>query len=300
MPIICRIHTQAAVRFAPRARPRGMPMRFTRQTLLVAAVTLPMPASGGGVLVLEMKEYYEEPPVVSTIEISTEGNATRMEVATPGRDETGGMIYRGDSGEMIALDHADRSYYVLDEESMQRMGEQLSGAMKQMQEALEAMPPEQRAMAEKMMKQHMPQEMSEPRRPPASLYATGREDTVNGFDCDYYEVRRDERKVRELCVTPWAEIPGGRGVAESLLGMAGFFEHMASTISEETGIAVMGDQQEILGHLEELDGYPVLTREFDEGGGVTSESVLESAVTENLQPSLFEPPSGYREMSLGM
>ena len=275
-------------------------MSLTRNTLLVCALALPLPALAGSVLVLEMKEYYEDPPVVSTIEISTEGNATRMEVATPGRGEAGGMIYRGDSGDMLALDHAEESYYVLDEESMQRMGAQLSGAMKQMQEALEAMPPEQRAMAEKMMKQHMPQEMTESKRPPASLHATGVEDTVNGFDCDYYEVRRDERKVRELCVTPWDEIPGGRDLAESLLGMAGFFERMASTISKETGIAVMGDQQEIFGHLEELDGYPVLTREFDESGDVTSESVLRSAATEDLDPSLFEPPSGYREMSLGM
>ena len=275
-------------------------MSLTRHTLLASALTLPLPALAGSVLVLEMKEYYEDPPVVSTIEISAEGNATRMEVATPGRAEAGGMIYRGDSGEMLALDHADESYYVLDEESMQRMGAQLSGAMKQMQEALESMPPEQRAMAEKMMKQHMPQEMTQPKQPPASLHATGREDTVNGFDCDHYEVRRDERLVRELCVTPWDEIPGGRDLAGSLLGMAGFFERMASTISEETGIAVMGDQQEIFGHLEELDGYPVLTREFDESGEVTSESVLQSAATEDLDPSLFEPPAGYREMSLGM
>ena len=275
-------------------------MSLTRNALLVFALSLPLPALGGNVLMLEMKEYYEDPPVVSTVEISTQGTATRMEVATPGRAEAGGMIYRGDSGEMIALDHADESYYVLDEEAMQRMGAQLSGAMKQMQEALEAMPPEQRAMAEKMMKQHMPQEMTPPKQPPARLHATGREGSVNGFACDYYELRRNERLARELCVTPWDEIPGGRDVAESLLGMAGFFERMASTISKETGIAVMGDQQEIFGHLEELDGYPVLTREFDESGDVTSESVLESVATEDLDPSLFEPPAGYREMSLGM
>ena len=275
-------------------------MSLTRNTLLASALALPLPALGGSVLVLEMKEYYEDPPVVSTIEISTEGNATRMEVATPGRAEAGGMIYRGDSSEMLALDHAGESYYVLDEESMQRMGAQLSGAMKQMQEALEAMPPDQRAMAEKMMKQHMPQEMTPSERPPATLHASGMEDTVNGFDCDYYEVRRDERKVRELCVTPWNEIPGGRDLAESLLGMAAFSERMTSTISKETGIAVMGDQQEIFGHLEELEGYPVLTREFDESGDVTSESVLRSAATEDLDPSLFQPPAGYREMSLGM
>jgi hypothetical protein len=274
-------------------------MSLTRRVLFLAALALPLPAMAGGVLVLEVKEYYEDPPVVSTIEISTREDATRMEVATPARRESGGMIYRGDSGEMIALDHGNESYYVFDEASMQKMGEQLSGAMKQMQEALEAMPPEQRAMAEKMMKQHMPQGTGQAEQPPATLHAADREDTVSGFDCDYYEVRRNDFKVRELCVTPWDEIPGGRDIADAMLDMAGFFERMTSTLSKETGIAVMGDQQEIFAHLKELDGYPVLTREFDRGGKVASESVLKSATTEELEPSLFEPPAGYSEMNAG-
>lgn len=274
-------------------------MSLTRNILLVTTLVLPLPVFAGGVLVLEVKEYYDDPPVVSTIEISTQGDATRMEVATPGRRESGGMIYRGDSGEMIALDHGNESYYVLDEETMQQMGEQLSGAMKQMEEALAAMPPEQRAMAEKMMKQHMPQGMSQPEQPPATMHETDRTDTVSGFECDYYELRRADRKVRELCVTPWDEIPGGRDIADAMLEMAGFFGRMTSTLSQETGIAAMGDQQEIFAHLKELDGYPVLTREFDRGGQVASESVLKSATTEDLDPSLFEPPADYREMSVG-
>ncbi|HET6629195.1 MAG TPA: DUF4412 domain-containing protein [Woeseiaceae bacterium] len=274
-------------------------MSLTRKVLLVATLALPLPALAGGVLVLEVKEYYEDPPVVSTIEISTREDATRMEVATPGRQESGGTIYRGDSGEMIVLDHGNETYYVLDEASMQQMGAQLSGAMKQMQEALEAMPPEQRAMAEKMMKQHMPQGTGQPQPPPATVHALDREDTVSGFECDYYEVRRADRKIRELCVTPWEEIPGGRDIADAMLDMAGFFDRMTSALSKETGIAVMGGQQEIFAHLEELDGYPVLTREFDRGGAVASESVLKSATAEELDPSVFEPPTGYREMSAG-
>ncbi len=275
-------------------------MSFTRTACLVSALALPLPTLAGSVLVLEMTEYYEDPPMVSTIEISSQGGASRMEVAAPGRDESGGMIYRGGSGEMIALDHGEKSYYVLDEASMQQMGEQLGSAMKQMQEALEAMPPEQRAMAEKMMKQHLPESMGQADRPPATLHRTGREDTVNGFDCDYYEVQRQGIKVRELCVTAWDELPGGQDIADAMTDMAGFFERMTSTLSEQTGIGVMGGQQEMFEHLKEVDGYPVLTREFDSSGNVVSESVLESVTSEDLAPSLFEPPAGYRKMSLGL
>lgn len=275
-------------------------MCFTRNALLICALALAPPAFGGEILELEMTEYYEDPPVVSTIEISTSKNASRMEVATPGQRESGGMIYRGDSGEMIALDHSARSYYVLDEASMQEMGAQLSGAMRQMQEALDSMPPEERAMAEKMMKQHMPKSMRQPARAPLSLHETGREDTVNGFSCDYYEVRRNDSKVRELCVTSWDELPGGRDIADAMLDMAGFYQRMTAALSEEAGAGVLGEQQELFAHLEELDGYPVLTREFGSGGEVTSESVLKSVTTADLDPSLFEPPAGYSEMSTGL
>ena len=275
-------------------------MSLTRNAFLFSALALCPPAFAGGVLELEMKEYYEDPPVISTIEISTSESASRMEVATPGEQESGGMIYRGDSGEMIALDHSGKRYYVLDEASMQQMGAQLSGAMKQMQEALDSMPPDQRAMAEKMMKQHMPQGMQEPARAPLSLHETGREDTVSGYACDYYEVRRNGAKVRELCVTSWDDLPGGRDIADAMLDMAGFYERMTEALSKEAGVGVLGEQQELFAHLEELDGYPVLTREFDSGGEITSESVLKSAVTADLDPSLFEPPAGYREMSTGL
>ncbi len=274
-------------------------MSLTRNALLFSALALPLPALAGGVLVLEVNEHYDGVPVVSTIEISTRGQATRMEVETPSRQEAGGMIYRGDSGEMIALDHGSKSYYVLDEASMRRMGEQLGSAMQQMQEALESMSPEQRAMAEKMMKQHLPQlQQATPQQEqvPATVHAMDTTDTISGFECDYYEVRRGERKIRELCVTPWAGIPGGRDIADAMLDMADFFERMTSALSQETGFPVPVDQQEIFAHLKELDGYPVLTREFDRAGKVATESVLKSATAAELDASIFEPPAGYREM----
>ncbi|HEX7063324.1 MAG TPA: hypothetical protein VF200_15230 [Woeseiaceae bacterium] len=247
-------------------------------------------AFAGSVMQLDMKEYYEDPPVISTIEISTQGRSSRMEV-TGGGDDAGGMIWRGESADMVAIDHDSREYYVLDRASMERMAERLGDAMQAMQKELERMPPEQRAMAEQMMKKHLPRQAAPAE--PATLHATGRTDAIGGYDCAYYEVRRAEVKLRELCVTPWDELPDGRSMSVAMLEMAGFLESMASTFAEGTGMDVMGGQQEIFQYMRELDGYPVLTRELDESGKVTSETVLRSADERDLEPAVFQPPAGY-------
>lgn len=289
-------------------RPRGVAppaskvssMSQLRRLFAVPALAVAPLALAGSVLELEMKEYDQDPPVVSTIEISTEGRSSRMEVTTVGQGESAGMIYRGDSAGMVAIDHGKREYYVLDEATVERMAVQLGNAMKEMEKALESMPPDQRAMAEQMMKQHLPESMQQPPGPPATLHATGEEGSFGGYDCEYYDVRRADVKIRELCVTPWGELPDGRSMAGAMLEMADFLDRITTAVSEGAGMDVMGGQQEILAHMQELDGYPVLTRELDESGDVASETVLTSAATEDFEAAEFQPPAGYTEMNLGL
>jgi hypothetical protein len=271
--------------------------RFRPSALLVLAV--PPLASAGSVLELEMTEYYEDPPMVSGIEISTEGRSSRMEVTTEGKQESGGMIWRGDRSDMVAIDHDAREYYVLDRASVEAMAEQLGGAMKEMQEALESMPPEERALAEQMMEGHLLGNDGPP-APPATLHATGRDGSFGGYGCEYYEVRRGDVKVRELCVTSWDDLPDGRRLGAAMLEMAGFLDALATSFSEGAGLDVMGGQQEIFEHMRELDGYPVLTRELDESGRVTSETVLKSAAARKFDPDVFEPPAAYARRELGL
>lgn len=274
-------------------------MPAIRTAVLVFGLGLSGHVLAGSVLELETAEYYEDPPVVSTVRISADDGSMRMEVSSLDDQATGGLIYRGDRREMVGIDHTKREYYVLDEASMQQMATQMESAMQDMQKALEDMPPEQRAMAEQMMKQHMPQSMQQPAEAPATVHATGEEDSINGFNCDHYEVRRHDRKVRELCVTPWDDLPEGQALAGAMREMADFFDRMAKAFSEG-GMNLLGEQQEIFAHMKELDGYPVLTREFDDTGEVASESVLASASAEDVAPALFNPPPDYRKMQLGM
>lgn len=261
---------------------------------LLAALSFPAAATAGAVLEFETTETGAS-SASSTTRISARDGSSRIET-TSGGEDAAGMIFDGERSAMIVLDHERREYSVLDEATMQQMATQVGSAMQQMREALEDMPPEQRAMAEEMMKQRMPQLSEEE----STLEETGRTDSVNGFDCRWYEVSESGRKTTELCVTPWSEIDGGEEIAEPMRRMSAFFEEMARQFSEAAGTDVLGGQQELFEHMEELDGYPVLVRDFGADGGALSETRLTSAETADVDPALFEPPSGYRETSLGM
>jgi hypothetical protein len=273
-------------------------MNCLKPAAMCAAIGAFSPVFAGSVMELVTTEYHDGPPVIGTVEISTQDGVSRMEVTSVSNDESGGMIFREKGREFIAIDHEEKEYYLIDEDAMERIGAQLSSAMQQMQEALADMPPEQRAMAEQMMKQHVPAPMEAPE--PMTVRKTGAGDTINGFDCQYYEVQQQGAKIRELCVTDWDKIDGGREAADSMLAMAGFFDRMAEQFSSGSGMDVMGQQRELFQHMRELGGYPVLTREFDDSGGLVSESRLKSAGTSDIDPAFFNPPRGYQKKDLGI
>ena len=273
-------------------------MMLSKSAVFCAAMGACATVSAGSVMELVTTEYRDDPPIVGTIQISAQDGVSRMEVTSVSEDESGGMIFREESNEFIVIDHEEKGYYLIDEATLERIGTQLSSAMQQMQQALAEMPPEQRAMAEQMMKQHLPAPAA--KEEPMKVQKTGDSDTINGFDCDYYEVQQQGAKIRELCVTGWDDIEGGHEASASMLAMAGFFERMAEQFSGDSGMDLMGEQRELFQHMRELDGYPVLTREFDGEGRVESESRLKSAKAANLDASLFDPPQGYARKDLGI
>lgn len=242
-------------------------------------------------------EYAQDPPVVGTVEISTMGKSSRIEITSVSSSESGGMIYNAERQEMIAIDHGAQEYYVIDKEMMNRMASQVSQAMAQMKEALAAMPPEQRALAEQMMKQQMPQPQLEA-GPPVDINKTGESGSIAGYDCDYYDVMQDGRRIRDLCVTGWDDIDEGRDVAAAMMELAGFFKSMREAFAGAGGMGVMDRQQEMFAYMRELEGYPVLSRDYDAAGELQTESRLRSAGHVDLSPELFEPPASYRQQAL--
>jgi len=70
---------------------------------------------------------------------------------------------------------------------------------------------------------------------------------------------------------------------------------MAQSISATGGKsgAPGGTGDDVFQHIKDLNGFPVLTREFGDDGSLTGESVLRSAKRQSLYAAVFAPPSGY-------
>ncbi len=107
-----------------------MPYRCTAICLLsfVGAA----PSSADSILEFQSTEFDQGQPIVGTVEISTSGKDTRLEIISISSAEAGGMIFHGERDEMIILDHAQRNYMIIDQARMSAMASQVSQAMSQM------------------------------------------------------------------------------------------------------------------------------------------------------------------------
>lgn len=218
--------------------------------------------------------------------------------------DAGEAIFRGDRREMVIVDHGDKSYMVADKATAERVGGQVQQAMHGLEEELSKLDPQRRAMVEKMMKNGIggmgiPGAAAPPPKPTKDFRNTGERATKAGYPCVKYEVLEDGRKIRELWVTDWDNVEGAsesRGVFED---MASFYSELMGSFSQSSGIGagfMSGDS--FLEGFANHEGFPVVTREFDDGQ-LDSETVLHSVVERDLDPDAFEPPKGYRLRTMG-
>jgi hypothetical protein len=259
-----------------------------------------VPVFAGSVFEFATKEFGGAEPIIGTVQMSTSGANTRLEIISVTSAEAGGLIFRGDDNEMIMLDHFQGSYIKIDQQQMDAIAGKISSAMTQMQAALEEMPSGQRALAEQMMQRQFPGQAPEPS--PNVINSLGSHGEIAGVPCSNFEVLRDGRKVRELCVSTWDDLEGGQETATALKGVANFFEEMRKAFSGAGGMDVFDRQQELFGHMNELDGYPVLYRDFDASGAMVRETQLTSATQKDISPDFFDPPKTYtpQELPQGM
>ena len=266
--------------------------------IVSAAVLATTPLFAGVVFEIETKDHDSSPPRTESIAMLVDGRNLKSEPGASGKRSQMTMIYRGDRREMVVLDHGKKSYFVMDQQMMKKMAGQMSQAMRQMQEALKNVPAEQRVMVEKMMKQRMPA-MQPPQRPTIVVRKTADRAELHGYPCVKYEVLREGRKIKELWVTDWANVEGGSEVVDVFRDMATFFSEMLESFSGGAGPGLaqtVGDS--VFQHMNELDGFPVVTRDYGDDGSLESESALHSAKQRAVDAAEFEPPVGYKRQQM--
>lgn len=264
-------------------------MRMLQMSFL-AVLFIAAQVSAGVVFEIETKNHESSDP--GSVQTYVDGKNLKMLITTGNEHQSNEMIFRGERREMVVIDHEEKSYMIIDEAMIRSIGEQLSGVEAQMREALKNVPPEQRAMMEKMMKGRMPPQAASPARPKVELRRTSESDTRNGYPCMKYEATLDGRKVREIWVTPWDNVEGGDEAVEAFEAMAEFFAEMRDSMPRFGSDENQNDNP--FENMKEMNGFPVVSYEYATDGSLESESSLSSSTRRSVDPEEFEPPSGYK------
>jgi len=264
------------------------------QTSFLVGLIVASNVSAGVVFEVETKDHKSGDS--GHIQAFVAGENLKMLITSGGNVESNEMIFRGDRREMVVVDHGNQSYLTIDEPMIKSIGEQLGDVEAKMLEALKNVPPEQRAMMEKMMKGRMPPQSASPARPKVELRRTSESDTKNGYPCVKYEVTRDGRKTREIWVTQWDNVEGGAEAAAAFEAMAEFYAQMRDSMPRFGADENKNDNP--FEHMKEMNGFPILTYEYSSDGSLVGESALTSSTDRSVAPEEFEPPSGYSQRQM--
>lgn len=272
-------------------------LKLFSSTIVMLLTLAAAPAGAGVVFEIEVTDHGSSKPEQMTT--SVDGENLKMVVDASSGKSPGDMIFRGEKREMIVIDHDKKSYMVVDEAGIRQVGGQVNAAMAQMQEALKDIPAEQRAMVEQMMKQRMPQQAQQaPARAKPELVRHGDKAEKNGYPCVRYDVMRDGKRVRELWVTDWDNVEGGVEAMKAFKAMASFFSEMRNALPQFGANGGPGMDDNMFAYMDELGGFPVVTRELDHNGQLLTESTLRSSKRRSFEAADFEPPAGYKRQSL--
>jgi hypothetical protein len=254
----------------------------------IAAVTLSflvlLPLVSGAGVSMDLVTKGASGQETGRLNFRAQSDKIRMDDA--GNGSRNSMIFLGDS--FIVLDHKKKNYIVMDEAFVNEVSAQMNDAMQEMEKQLAGLPPEQRAMAEQMMKGQMAQMMGQQQEPPApprveSMGAGSWQD----YDCEKFAVFEKGEKTQELCAAGLDDIDGAAEMMQAFRGMAKFMRKMMESMP------MRGDAGMNPGELmDQIEGFPVHTIEYS-NGAVVGETSLESVTEQDLDDGLFVVPDGY-------
>lgn len=251
----------------------------------IAVMLLCGHAFAGVVITLENKEFGANLLRTEMSQVSIDGRKMRVDQVERGSS----FIFRGDQERLMDIDHSRKTYRFIDKQTMQGAGDQMSQMMKQMEEQLANMPPEQRQMVERMMKGKMGQQAPQMQAPQETeVKRTGSRETIHGYPCVKYEVWRGGQKVREIWATDWRKAGVKKGTLDVFKDMARFQREMFASMKGA------GSQRGGFSEFEKIDGFPILTRDY-ENSKVRSETLFKSAKEKKMDAAIFDPPKGYTE-----
>ncbi len=223
--------------------------------------------------------------------IYAQSNKVRIDKIGGRKDEQVSMIFLGE--ELLMLNHKDKTYVVMDEAMLEQMNSQMSEATKQMEAQLAQVPPEQRAMVEKMMKGQMRSMMPKQSAPPLRVERGGSGEWQT-YSCTQYTIYSGNEKTQDICAASLDQIEGSDEVMGAFRSMAAFVKKMSESLPGPMASSVA---QNPTGMMDQIEGFPVHTVQFEKGS-VSQKISLDSMTEQALEESLFAVPDNYNKQDL--
>jgi len=177
----------------------------------------------------------------------------------------------------------------MDEAMLAAMSSKLKDAMAQMEAQLAKMPPEQRAMAEQMMKTQMAAFENMESAPPPRVEPIGPGEW-EGTPCTRYAVFDGPDKSQDVCAAPLNQVEGAADMMQALMGMAQFVQKLSESLPGPLAASLSANPGAVI---DQIDGFPIHSVDYRLGEPV-GESRLESIKELELADSEFAAPDGYR------
>ena len=111
-----------------------------RAIAVVLAALVSSPALAGVVYEIEVTDHSASPPRTNDTQMSTDGKSLKMDITSKSRGKRDTMVFHGGRREMVMIDHDKKSYMVIDEATMEKIGGQMKGMMAQYEEMLKNVP----------------------------------------------------------------------------------------------------------------------------------------------------------------
>lgn len=222
----------------------------------------------------------------TTNRIQMDKDHIRAESRSPGEETA--FVFDGPNQIARLINVTKKTYTELTKAEMEQMRKQMEGAMAQMQQQLQNMPPEQRAMVEQMMRgRGMPGMVAT--TPKVEYKQTG-SDKVGQFACTKYEGTVNGQKTAEVCTVDPKEFGLSPADFDAARQLAEFMKAIMPQAADQ--VFVNGTVQD-----QGYAGVPVRRTSF-RNGAAESVSELTEFRREAFPASTFEVPAGFRKEAM--
>ena len=197
------------------------------------------------------------------------------------------MIFAGNTQDLWMLQPEQGTYMEMTADSIARMSSagggnpQMEQAMKQMQDRMASMTPEQRAMMEQAMKGGMGAMGGGGAPPTITFQAKGGIEKFGTFTCSKYDELSNGKRTAELCAASFDQLHFTEADLKIFQALGKFMEPLRR----------MNPRAMAVPPTEQIHGFPVHTVRYD-GEKTTSESTVLAVEQKPLDAGLFTVPAG--------